>query len=96
MAHLRQSSGISPERLEPTSSQTRAVAMPFALGSIARFAGELLVGRRGPAGEQVERFLASRADFGGEREHDEVWIGGECHPFVAEFEVADERVVESL
>jgi diketogulonate reductase-like aldo/keto reductase len=64
--------------------------------AVAQLAGELVIGRRGPTGEQAQRFLASRSDLGRESEHHQVWISGERHPFVGEFEVPDERMMEPL
>src|SRR4051794_24156736 len=66
------------------------------LPSVVQLAGGLLVGRSCPAGEQAQRLVALRADFGREREHHEAGVGRERHPFVAELEAADERVLESL
>ena len=48
-----------------------------------------MIGCRGPAGEEIQGLLGFRADFGGEREHDEVGVGGERHPFVGEIEVSE-------
>src|SRR4051812_626054 len=62
------------------------------LGCLAQFRSELLVGRSCPAGEQVKRRSALRADLRGEREHHEVRVGGERRSLVGELEASDERV----
>ena len=38
----------------------------------------------------------SSSRLGGEREQDEVGVGGERHPLVGELEAADERMVEAF
>src|SRR6185295_1240361 len=84
-----------PRGTAPLPRRARESAAVW-LGSLAEFAGDPLVGRRGPAGEEAQRFVASRSDLGGVREHHQVWISGERHPFVGELEVADEWMMESL
>lgn len=46
--------------------------------------GELLIGRRAPAGKEIQCLLASRSDLGCKGEHHEVRIGGKGHPLVGE------------
>jgi hypothetical protein len=58
--------------------------------------GGLLIGCRGPAGEEIQRLFGFRADLGGEDEHRQIRVGDERHPFVVQLEKPDKGVVEPL
>ena len=54
------------------------------------------VGRRSPAGQQLQGPLGGRAGFGGVERHAQAVVGVERQRLVAELELADDRVLQAL
>jgi hypothetical protein len=52
--------------------------------------------RRSPAGKQTQGFLGARARLGRIRDDRQAGVGGELYSVVAEFQLADDRMLETL
>jgi hypothetical protein len=103
LAPSSETSPSAPSRPSVAAGSTRALSTNLSSGYesgarevVARLRGRFVRGRGGPAGQEVEGLLGAAARFGGEDRQPQSPVGCELHDLVAEFEVADDGMMQPL